>query len=242
MSALQEVERENLAAEWPDKPAIYNIPPQSDTARYYASNLMRLLRKFKKPDPDDMQWLNLYNRHKAKSRNREEVEEYIEENTKEDLTAIFMSKMESMQKDFDKRVENLHNHYLKIIAEKDKRLDDIIAKQSEQKGKDFAEMVRIVANAGKDGAENANKHLTQALTTTNSLNSTLMNSLSNQYKHTDELDKKRREEVLRLIAEKEKDEPGWFDAILEHIILPNKDNIGNAINKMAGPLLTDMSK
>lgn len=242
MNETPQQESFNLAAHLEGMPPIYDKPPQDDTARAYAQSLMRILRAGRKPDRAEMEWLTLYNKHKAKSRNRDEADEYIEEYNKKDIQLFFMDKITKLQNDYDKRVAELIQQHRKDLAEKDKRIDEIVSKQQEQKGKDFAEMVKLVANASKDGAANANQHLATALTTTNSLNSTLMSSLNNQYKHIEEMDRRRREEIVKYLDQKEKEEPGFFDMLMEHIVMPNKDSIGKGLSRLADPLLTEISK
>lgn len=242
MNDAAQQESLNLAAHLEGMPPVYDRPPQDDTARAYAQSLMRILRAGRKPDKSEMEWLTLYNKHKAKSRNRDEADEYIDEYNKKDIQLFFMDKVTKLQIEYDRKVADLIQQHRRDLSDKDKRIDEIIARQSEQKGKDFAEMVRLVATASKDGAANANQHLATALTTTNSLNSTLMSSINNQYKHIEEMDRRRREEIVKYLDQKEKDEPGFFDMLMEHIVMPNKDSISNAISRAAGPLLTDISK
>lgn len=238
MNDAAQQESLNLAAHLDGMPPVYDRPPQDDTARAYAQSLMRILRAGRKPDKTEMEWLTLYNKHKAKSRNRDEADEYIEEYNKKDLQLFFMDKITKLQNDYDKRVAELIQQHRKDLAEKDKRIDEIVSRQQDQKGKDFAEMVRLVANAAKDGADNANKHLSTALTTTNSLNTTLLSTMQTQWQNVGNLSKKHFEELNKILAEKEKDEPGFFEMFITEVILPNKDKIGEGLSKLAGPMLT----
>lgn len=229
----------NLAAHLEGMPPVYDKPPQDDTARAYAQSLMRVLRAGRKPDRAEMEWLTLYNKHKAKSRNRDEADEYIEEYNKKDIHLFFMDKIAKLQEGYDKRIADILTQHRKDLADKDKRIDEIIAKQQEQKGKDFGEMVKLVAAAGKEGADNANKHLATAFTATNSLNNTLLATMQTQWQNVGNLSKKHFDELNKLLEQKEKEEPGFFETFVQEIIIPNQEKISNAISRLAGPLLTD---
>lgn len=225
-------ERSNVAAHLEGKPAVYDLPPQDDTARFYAKSLMSLIRARKKLEKDENTWLNLYNKHKRRSTREDTDEEESEELNKADIHFQFINKTAELQQNYEERLSKLQENYEKRLGEKDKRIDDLVAKGQEQKGKDFAEMVRLIANANKDGAENANKHLTTAFTATNSLNNTLLQTMQTQWQNVGKLSKQHFDELNKILEQKEKDEPGFFEMFVTEIILPNKDKIGNGLSSL----------
>lgn len=232
----------NVSAHLEGMPPVYDRPPQDDTARAFAQSLLRILRSGRKLDKKEMDWLNLYNRYKAKGRNREEIDDYIDEYNKKDIHLFFMDKIEKIQENYEKRIADILKDHRKEMSEKDKRIDDLVARIEEQKSKDFVNLVKLVSEASKEGAENANKHLATALTATNSLNSTLMSTMQTQWQNVGNFSKKQFEELNKLLEQKEKEEPGFIDSFLEHIVLPNQDKIGNFLNRIAAPLLQNSSK
>jgi hypothetical protein len=239
-------EKINLAAHLEGTPALYQESSQNDTARSYAKRRMKDIRLGIKLSKEDGEWLNLYNNLKKRNKTVYEEDEDEESSGKQDAYILLLDKIEKLTSNFESRIEKLHLDYRKQLAEKDKRIDDILAKQSEQKDKDFKgllEMMQKSILAGTDRVDKANdnatRYLVAALDKTNSVNSTMVATINNQWQAADTLGKKRFDELSKMLDAKEKDEPGFFDHFVQEIIIPNQDKIGKVLSKLAGPLLTE---
>lgn len=235
MSASVE-ERVNLFACHEDYPALYSGVSQSNSARSFAKRLMRKIRTGIKLSTIDWKWKNMYDNLVAGNDDFED-EEKEESEEKKDAYLILLEKMATITENCEKRIAKIQEDCNKKLAEKDARIDDIIAKQSQQRESDFSKLVGMIAQASKDGANSANQHLTTAFTATNSLNNTLLSTMQTQWQNVGNMSKKHFEELNKILENKEKDEPGFFEMFVTEVIIPNQDRIMNSINKLSTSLL-----
>lgn len=250
MEANQTV-RTSATEHLPGKPAVYEIPPQDDTARFYAKTLMRILKSGRKLDNDEQEWMNIYNRYKTKGKKDSEEEDEI---SRKDLLVFFMDKIARLQIEYENKVNEIRRECDrrleakdKILAEKDKRIDDLIAEAQKLRDAMLTEILKIV-NTGNnnaidkiEGAHNrANGHLVSTLQASNSLSTSLANSVSTQWNNATELSKKHFTK-LQEILEKEEG-PGYFETFLEQILVPNIGNIKEAVKKGVPYLLQGVQK
>ena len=242
MSVLQEAERVNEAAEWPDKPAIYSAPPQDDTARFYHKYLMKLLRGGKKLDTDDWGWMNKYNKFKSRSRNKEEIEEYEEEHTKKDMQLFFMDKISTLQNSYEERILKVQLAHQQELQKKDKRIDELTASAEKRRDDQATEIYKMLSQTYRDTVQtvekahhNSNANLTKALDSSSKLNETLTSGFTEKATRFFDKEKKHSEEIERLLEKR--DEPGWIETILNEVILPNKDKFAEALSSAQDYLL-----
>jgi len=246
MTTLQAEERENLAAHLSGMPAIYHKndkSPQDDTARYFAHSLVQKLRSGIKIDADEMSWLNLYNKNKGKSRNKEEIENYTEEHTKKDLQMIFMEKMESLHKNYEEKIVRLQTFYEEKLEKKDKRIDDLVAEANRLREKASEETLKILSSNYTDSVktiekahDSSNRGLVTALEKTTSLNQTLTSGIEDRTKRTLEKEKQLIEELKKISQQEEG--PGFWDMIFTEFLAPNKDKFGELLSRVSVPGLT----